>query len=177
VGGGLTRHASTFDRRGAIQAFCEAHPHGASVRRLEHLADRFLASGHVLSVEGEPALAGPDTVRRRDGRLVVRCDGPRYTTPEMLRCEAALVSGAAARKGEGAGTAGEGELEAALAARAGLGVEQEALVRSLTRSGDGVEVVRAAAGTGKTYSLDVAREAWEASGRRVVGASLSAGGV
>lgn len=171
---GLTQRASTFDRRDALQAFAAAHPDGGTVERLEHLTDRFLASRHAVQVEGQPAVVGPDTIRRRDGSLVVRVAGAKYTTPDMLECERRLVAGAAARKGEGAGTAAEGELAAAVAARPGLGVEQEAMVRSLTRSGDGVEVVRAAAGTGKTYSLDVAREAWEASGRRVVGASLSA---
>ena len=49
------------------------------------------------------------------------------------------------------------------------------MIRSLTLSGCGVEVVRAEAGTGKTYALDAAREAWTASGHRVVGATLSAG--
>lgn len=48
------------------------------------------------------------------------------------------------------------------------------MIRSLTLSGCGVEVVRAAAGTGKTYALDAAREAWTASGHRVVGATLCA---
>jgi len=171
---GLTERASTFDRRSAVQAFCAAHPHGASVERMEHLADRFLESSHAVAVEGQPAMVGPDTIRRRDGRLVVRASGAKYTTPDMLRREARLVAAAGARKGEGSGTADAGDLARALSARRGLGAEQEAMVRSLTQSGDGVQVVRAAAGTGKTYSLDVAREAWEASGYRVVGATLSA---
>jgi len=171
---GLTRWASTFDRRSTVQAFCGAHACGATVARLEHLADRFLESGHVLPVEGQPAVSGPDTIRRRDGRLVVRVGGAKHTTPEMLEREARLVSSASARRSEGAGTAGAGDVEGAFAARPGLSQEQAVMVRSLTRSGDGVEVVRAAAGTGKTYALDVARQAWEASGYRVMGAALSA---
>jgi len=171
---GLTRRSATFDRRAAVQAFAAAHPHGASVERLEHLADRFLESAHAVPMEGRPAVVGPDTIRRRDGSLVVRATGAKYTTPGMLACEARLAAGALARRGEGAGTAEEARVSAALTARPGLAGEQERMVWSLTRSGDGVEVVRAAAGTGKTHSLDVAREAWEASGRRVVGAALSA---
>jgi conjugative relaxase-like TrwC/TraI family protein len=171
---GLTRQASTFDRRSTVQAFSEAHAYGATVARLEHLADRFLESGHVLALEGEPAVCGPDTIRRRDGRLIVRVGGAKYTTPEMLEREARLVSSSSARKGEGAGRARRVDVAAVLAKRPGLAEEQAVMVRALTRSGDGVQVVRAAAGTGKTYALDAAREAWEACGFRVVGATLSA---
>lgn len=171
---GLTRRASTFDRRDAVQAFCAAHGHGGTVERIEHLADRFLGSRHAVAVEGRPAAFGPDAIRRRDGQLVVRATGARYTTPDMLACEGRLLGAAAARKGEGVGTADERCVARAVAARPALGVDQEAMVRSLTRSGDGVQVVRAAAGTGKTYSLDVAREVWQASGYRVLGATLSA---
>jgi ATP-dependent exoDNAse (exonuclease V) alpha subunit len=39
-----------------------------------------------------------------------------------------------------------------------------------------VEVVRAPAGTGKTYALDAAREAWQRSGIPVIGGALSARG-
>ena len=48
------------------------------------------------------------------------------------------------------------------------------MVRRLTRDGDGVAVVIGKAGTGKTYALDAARDAWEASGIRVTGVALAA---
>jgi hypothetical protein len=48
------------------------------------------------------------------------------------------------------------------------------MVRRLTGSGAGVEVVVGKAGTGKTYALDAAREAWEASGIPVTGVALAA---
>ena len=54
------------------------------------------------------------------------------------------------------------------------GDEQAALIAGLTTSGAGVEIVSAAAGTGKTFCLDAAREAWEKSGHRVVGCALAA---
>ena len=43
------------------------------------------------------------------------------------------------------------------------------MVATLTTSGHGVDVVIAAAGTGKTFSLDAARDAWQHSGHRVIG--------
>src|SRR5207244_11830723 len=43
-----------------------------------------------------------------------------------------------------------------------------------TRSGAGVEVVVGVAGSGKTYALSAAHDAWTTSGYRVIGAALSA---
>ena len=50
--------------------------------------------------------------------------------------------------------------------------EQAAMVRRLVLEPAGVAVVVGQAGTGKTFALDAAREAWEASGRRVIGVAV-----
>jgi hypothetical protein len=44
----------------------------------------------------------------------------------------------------------------------------------MTTSGNGVDVVVAAAGTGKTFCLDAAHDAWGRAGHRVIGAALAA---
>ena len=157
-----------------IQAFAGAHRYGAGVARLEHLSDRFLESPHVLALEGEVPAVAAEAIRRGDGRLVGTQELARYSTPELLAREQRLVEGARARKGEGAGTGSPDAVEKALAARPFLSGEQVEMVRSLARSGDGVQVVRAAAGTGKTTALEAAQEAWSASGYKVVGATLAA---
>jgi CO dehydrogenase nickel-insertion accessory protein CooC1 len=48
------------------------------------------------------------------------------------------------------------------------------MARSLTRSGDGVQVVVGKAGTGKTHAVAVANEAWTATGYRVLGTAVGA---
>jgi ATP-dependent exoDNAse (exonuclease V) alpha subunit len=47
------------------------------------------------------------------------------------------------------------------------------MVRRLTQDGDGVGIVVGPAGCGKTLALAAAREAWEASGRRIYGAAVA----
>jgi len=152
---GLTREHSTFDRREVVQAFAGAAPQGARVRDIEGQADAFLVRESIVEVE-------------------VGTGEPQYTTRDMLAIENDLLETAELRRSEGAGRARPADADAALAARPGLSEEQRGLVVSLAQSGDGVQVVRAAAGTGKTFALDGAREAWQRSGVPVLGCSLSA---
>jgi conjugative relaxase-like TrwC/TraI family protein len=158
--GGVTREASTFDRRDVLCDWAEAHREGAGVDRLEALADRWLSSNHAVQLEGDDA-------RRHLG-------GARHSTPDMLQLEHRLITEAAVRRASGVATSDTQAVDDALAARPRMSAEQAAMVRSLTTSGDGVQVVRAAAGTGKTYALEVARHTWEAESTRVFGCSLAA---
>lgn len=157
---GVTRQLSTFDRRDVLREWAAAHRGGAPVDRLETLADRWLSS--------------PRTVRLDDGQRRQHLGGPRYSTPEMLDVERRLVDGAAERKDTGVAVADRFVVTQALTDGPPLTDEQAALIRDVTRSGDGVQVIRAAAGTGKTYALAVARDAWEQSGVPVYGCALAA---
>lgn len=155
---GLTREASTFDRRDVLREWAEAHRCGASVAEVERLADEWLRSPSAVQLENRSSAPA----------------GPRYSTPEMLATERELIDVARMRRGEGAGRAQSDHVEVALSERPELAAEQADAVRGLTESGDGVQVLRAPAGTGKTFALEAARDAWEASGYRVVGCALSA---
>lgn len=169
---GLTAKLSTFGEREVIKAICNALPHGGRVEHIIDLADGFLRSKHVvaLSVEADPA-----TIRLGDGTLVgAGTGGQRWTTPEMLQTELDLIDMASARQSTGCCLASPDAIEAAVRARGSLSTEQERMVRALCSSGDGVDLVEGVAGSGKTFALAVARDAWEASGHRVIGCSLAA---
>lgn len=152
---GLTRDRSTFTRREAVQGFAEAAAEGARIEAIERAADAFLSRGEVLAV-GE------------------RAGERRYTTRGLLRIERELLDSAEQRRDHGVGRAQLHHIDNALAERPSLSDEQRELVDALAWGGDGVQVVRAPAGTGKTFALDAAREAWQRSGVPVLGCALSA---
>jgi Ti-type conjugative transfer relaxase TraA len=148
----LTREASTFDRRAVIRAVAEHAPSGARVREIEAVADEVLRSPEVTRVD----------------------DRGRYSTWEMLELERDLLKTARQSRGRDVARVPGEVADAVLAERVDLSGEQREVVRALTTSGDGVQVVRAPAGTGKTFALEAARQVWEQDGRQVFGAALSA---
>jgi conjugative relaxase-like TrwC/TraI family protein len=168
---GLTKHRATFDRRDVIRQVCAELTHGADVDDVLGHADEYLASRHVIPL----AETGSHRIRRADGRSApIPTDGHRWTTPDMLRVERNLIQMAGARRSAGAGLAKSTEIARAVAERPTLSSEQQTMVQRICGSGDGVEVVPGIAGSGKTFALAAAHDAWEASGLTVVGVALSA---
>ena len=170
---GLTRDASTFTRRNVIQALCELAPPGARVdaRALEAAADRFLASPRAVALLPH---SDPEAFRRRDGRLLpFHSEELVYSTPELLALEQRLIGHVADSSGVGAGVAGDRAVREAVAARPTLSSEQRAMVERLCLDGDGVSVVVGKAGTGKTFALGAAREAWQSAGLPVLGVAVA----
>jgi ATP-dependent exoDNAse (exonuclease V) alpha subunit len=179
---GLTERASTYTRRDVVLALADRLPTGASVRDIERWADAYLASDRaVLLADPLVGHVGGNALRLRatddevaDRLVSVDGDEARYSTPELLATEARVIERATTGQALGLGVADEADVERALERRPSLAEEQREMIRGLTTSGDAVEVVAAAAGSGKTYALDAAREAWAASGHRVIGAGLAA---
>ena len=170
---GLTHRRATFARRDVLQALCEAiPPAAATVHELEEAADGFLSSEDVLRIVAVDGADQVPTIRRRDGRLVYsHYSEARYSTPEHVELERTIIE--TALTGVGCGVAAIDERAVRLAVMRSLSGEQEAMVRRLLHDGDRVAVVLGQAGTGKTYALRAAREAWEASAVPVVGAAIS----
>ena len=167
---GLTRERSTFTCRDVLQALSERLPAHANLqaREIEGLADDFLASSRVVVLaEG----GARETLRRADGRLIPLARAERsYSTPELLALEQRILD---ERHDAGLGVARPQAVERALQRRPSLSGEQVEMVRRLTEEGAGVAVVVGPAGAGKTHALAAAREAWERSGARVLGAALA----
>ena len=171
---GLTRRVSTFSRRDVFQALCERVPAGAPVdaRAIEAATDRFLASPHAVALL--PAHGEGEAYRRSDGRLLpIERDELVYSTPELLALEQRLIRQVAASRSTGAGVTGEPPVRAAVASRPTLSAEQQRMVERLCLDGDGVSVVVGKAGTGKTFALGAAREAWQAAGLPVLGVAVA----
>src|SRR5437588_3179774 len=172
---GLTAQISTFGRKEVLQAICDRLPAGAEIGQVVALAKEFVASDHVVEIGVPDRLWVSDVLRRLDGTVgPAHLDLLRWTTPEMLATENRLIDGARSRADDCVGIAGSEHVRAALDARPTLSAEQTAMVERLTGSGSGVEVVVGVAGSGKTFALGAARDAWETSGYRVLGAALSA---
>ena len=172
---GLTAEVSTFSRKEVLRAICDRLPAGADIGQVIALAKAFVASDHVVPMGVPERLWTSDVLRRLDRTVVpAHLDLLRWTTPEMLATENRLIDGAVGRREDHVGMATAESVHAALVARPLLSHEQVAMVERLTRSGSGVDVVVGVAGSGKTFGLGAAREAWVASDHRVMGAALSA---
>jgi conjugative relaxase-like TrwC/TraI family protein len=148
--GGLTAKQNTFARREAVMAWAAAHGQGAPAEAVEGAAAGFLTRTDVHRAPG----------------LAER----RFTTSDLLAHEQAIVTGAEARRGEGAGVLDRALVEAVLAsAPFAPTAEQAHVIRALASSGHGVETVEALAGTGKTFTAGLLAEAYTAGGYRVLG--------
>ena len=160
---GLTARRSTFSKAQVLEAICDRLPGGGRVLDIVALSDAFLTSQHVIPVgPPQPETDATDT-------------GPeRWTTPDMVATEHRLLQLVEAGQSTQAGQTQPQALAAALAQQPTLEAEQEAMVRQLCTSGAGIDVVEGIAGSGKTFALAAAHDAWTASGYRVRGACLAA---
>ena len=140
--------------------------------QLEATADSILADREAMQPLVPHRLEG-----ERDADAITRWIDTghelRYTTPEMLAIERGMIATAQRRSAASVGVADSRETEAAIAARPTLTADQRSMVRTVCQSPAGVVVVEGAAGVGKTFALDVCREAFEATGIQVVGCALA----
>jgi conjugative relaxase-like TrwC/TraI family protein len=147
---------ATFTQAGVYQAVAHRLGDGATVATIDRIAARVLASPHVIPIAS------------RDHRDGLR----RWTSTAMVATERRLLDAFTARDTH---TPIDPTVVAGVAANhPTLGADQHAVLATLAGSVDAVSVLIGPAGTGKTYTLGVVREAFEATGHTVIGATPSA---
>ena len=146
----ITRQQSTFTYQD-IARFVNRHTVGE---------EQFKAVYEKVKVHPELVHVGKDD-KQRD----------RYTTREMLQLETQMLEQANGLLNKTDHAVAPRHQERALESKP-LSAEQKEAFLHLTKAGDMACVV-GFAGTGKSYMLDVAREAWEKEGYRVKGMALS----
>ena len=95
----------------------------------------------------------------------------RYSTHERIEIEKRMVEAFQKRKGEDAHQVSEQAVEKARASRK-LTPDQDAAYYKIIQGNNSVELLQGHAGTGKSYLLGAAKEAWEESGYNVKGCAL-----
>ena len=117
------------------------------------------------------ATRGP-VIRAANGRVLSSLPvGRRFSTFDLLNTERHALDLALRLLDGDAAVCHDEDLLAALRGAPTLSEEQRSAVIRMTTSGNGVDILTAPAGAGKTFALAAAREAWERSGYRVSGAA------
>jgi conjugative relaxase-like TrwC/TraI family protein len=147
----LTDDSATFTRADVVAAVAAGSTDGATRERIEELAEQFLTGPHAAALSHG-----------------------RWTTAEMLAIETGAIDASLRRRGTGAATATTAATDTILAAIESLSDEQQRMVCRICTSGDGVEIVVGAPGSGKTLALGAARRIWRTDGIEVIGCALAA---
>ncbi|MET8690543.1 MobF family relaxase [Streptomyces sp. NPDC004732] len=166
---GLTSHSKEFTHTAAISAVLDALPYGvADAAEAEQLTNSVLRhAGYAvqLNPKGAQHFAHAD----------------RYTTADVVAAEALIVSEATNRLSTQAAVVSNDTVDMTLStveAQHGgsftFSDEQRAVLERLLTAGHGIDAVVGIAGAGKTTIMDTARQAWEAHGLVIAGASTAA---
>ena len=169
---GLTAQVATFTRRDLIRGVASHAPLGMSRGHLEAIADSLLGDADAV-VPLVPTRHPGETDAEAVSRWVESGCEVRYTTPEMLFLEQRMLRTAEQRADAGVGIAHEAHVVAASEARPTLTRDQRLMIDTVCRSRAGVVVIEGAAGVGKTFALEVCREAFDQSGVTTVGCAVA----
>jgi conjugative relaxase-like TrwC/TraI family protein len=179
---GLTERSATFARTDVIEAIASAVGSAATARRVEELADRFLASNRAQLVDRSPLVEVAEEVddpqrdpQQAPQRARVRRSSTQklYTTPELAELEERLLAAATEPRRAAVGVSSE-VIDAAIAERPELSAEQRLMVRAACESTELIQPISGRPGAGKTYATEAVVAAHVAAGVPIVGCSVSA---
>jgi len=169
---GVTERGAMFDRRDVVQAVAGWANDRVSADAILDLADEFLASQHAVPLAIHENRANTDVLRAMgSSRVPIVRSLTRYSTPAMLHAEQDVLQTFRAGLDRGVGVVPDGFIDTAIDRRPSLGDDQAAMVRAICSSGDQFQCVLGPAGSGKTFALDAARDAWQEAGYTVIGAA------
>ena len=159
----LVTSSPTFTRHDLVGAICSAAPQGLTIEEAETLADTMLQSGEIVCVTR--------TLASENMNLGY---SERYITKTLWEREQAVL--ALARRTQHVppdeAVANQNLATNTIAANPGLDIEQQNVLRYML-TGENVTIVEAGPGTGKTYVLGKAAQAWHTQGCPVVGLSVA----
>jgi len=152
----LTTRQSHFSEADLLQRVAHALEHSGISGQdvLGHVRD-YLEHG-----------SNTEAVRERAGFV-------RYATKTLIAAEKELLVAARRSIGDRSHIVSNKTVDAVAGSRT-LNPEQLAAFRRITTHAGSIQCIEGMAGTGKTYLLDAAREAWEKDGYRVIGCALAA---
>jgi len=151
---GLTANHNTFARPHALAEIAGEFTDGIRIGDLERATDTYLADSSVRPLDGDRA---------------------RFTTEDLLRCERAILDGAARRQGGQVAIVPHAIVSGVLGrSQPELNADQTAAVRTIATSGNGLDTVQALAGTGKTTMMRALADVYRQAGFTVIGAAPTA---
>jgi conjugative relaxase-like TrwC/TraI family protein len=148
---GLTGQHNTFARRHVVAELAGEFVQGATVAQLERGASTYLQDSSVVGLGGGESQE-------------------RFTTRELLASEQAIVTSARRRVRRDIVVLSEPAIDWSLR-RGGieLNAEQAAAVKTIAVSGNGVDMLQALAGTGKTRVLGALASCYRDAGYQILG--------
>jgi len=162
------REVAPLDIKASQAAMTQQHSTLSEAQMYASIGQERQVFGGIADIEKSVHQVKAD----RETVALVSRQGERYTTTEMRALEEQMVDRAVKMaKAETHGVAHD-KVQAAIDAKPTLSQEQKAAVEHITKSNN-LAVVQGDAGTGKSFMLSAAKDAWEAEGYRVRGASLS----
>ncbi len=166
---GLTSHSKDFTHAAAIAAVLDALPYGvADAKEAEHLTNSVLRhAGYAV------------TLNPKGAQHFTHAD--RYATADVVAAETLIVSETTSRLDTQTAVVSRDTVDMTLStveAQHGgtfeFSDEQRVVLERLLTAGHGIDAVVGIAGSGKTTIMDTARQAWEAHGLVIAGASTVA---
>ena len=154
------------------------HPDDATAERIDAITREVLRAPRVIPLASPGRPTSGEAIRVRDAagnvRTRVIAREHRYTTEGLVRAEEEVLDRTARRVGTGAAVIPEAIVERVLARYASLDADQQAALRGLCASGNGLDVVIGKAGTGKSAMLKAYRQACDEAGVQIRGVAPSA---